>query len=102
MNLPTFDCSGDIIEEMRDVKDLGVMLSSDLTFTCHIKKTIKTCRKQAGYIFRTFSTRARSTVITLWKTMIQSRLDYCSQLGSPASATEIKLLEGVSVALPLA
>ena len=71
------------------------MLSSDLTFTHHIKKVVKTCRKQSGFIFRTFRTRSRGTMMTLWTSMIQSRLDYCSQLYSPNSEGEIKLLEDV-------
>ena len=44
---------------------------------------------------RTFSTRNRETMLTLWKSMLQSRLDYCSQLYSPSSAGEIKQLEDV-------
>ena len=89
------DCKGDPILEKEDIKDLGVMLSSDLTFTCHIKKTVKKCRQQAGLIFRTFRTRSQSSMLTLWKSLIQSRLDYCSQLWSTNNASEIKLLEDV-------
>lgn len=48
------DCKTEHIEEKVHVKDLGVMLSSDLTFSFHITKLVKTCRKQAGYILRTF------------------------------------------------
>ena len=71
------------------------MLSSDLPFTSHIKKTIKGYRKQSGLIFRTFRTRSKYTMLTLWKSLIQSRLDYCSQLWSPKNATEINQLEDV-------
>ena len=88
-------CSGGEIEEKEHVKDLGVMLSSDLTFSNHIKKVVKICRKQSGFIFRTFRTRSRETMMTLWTSMIQSRLDYCSQLYSPNNEGEIKLLEDV-------
>ena len=34
-------------------------------------------------------------MMVLWKSMIQSRLDYCSQLWSPSSAVEIGRLEDV-------
>ena len=89
------DCKGDNIEEKEHVKDLGIMLSSDLTFSHHIKKLVKTCQKQSGYIMRTFRSRTKQTMLTLWKSMLQSRLDYCSQLYSPSSAGEIKQLENI-------
>ena len=34
-------------------------------------------------------------MITVWNSMIQSRLDYCSQLWSPSSASEIAKIEDV-------
>ena len=68
-------CSGGEIEEKDHVKDFGVMPSSDLTFFHHIKKVVETSWKQSGFIFRTWS---RGTMMTLWTTMIQSRLDYCN------------------------
>ena len=44
---------------------------------------------------RTFRSRTKQTMLTLWKSMLQSRLDYCSQLYSPSSAGEIKQLENI-------
>ena len=35
-------------------------------------------------------------MLTLWKSIIQSKLDYCSQLWSPSDQTSIKRLEGVA------
>ena len=35
-------------------------------------------------------------MLTLWKTLIQSKLDYCSQLWSPNSQASISKLEGVA------
>ena len=34
-------------------------------------------------------------MLTLWKSLIQPRLDYCSQLWCPADQTSINLLEGI-------
>ena len=77
------------------MKDLGVQLSNDLTFSKHIEKTVKTCRKTLGWVMRTFTTRSKDTMKVLWNSMIQSRLDYCSQLWSPSLQSEIEKIEDV-------
>ena len=35
-------------------------------------------------------------MMTIWKTLIQSKLDYCSQLWCPTDQTTIKLLENIA------
>ena len=77
------------------MKDLGVLLSNDLTFSKHIDKTVKTCNKTIGWVMRTFKTRSQHIMKVLWNSMIQSRLDYCSQLWSPSLQSEIARIEEV-------
>ena len=89
------DSNGESIEEKEHIKDLGVIMSADLTFSKHIETTAKSCRRLTGWILRTFKTRTRDVMLMLWKSLIQSRLDYCSQLWSPSKAAEIKLLEDI-------
>ncbi len=89
------DPTGRPIEEKSHIKDLGVMISSDLTFTRHIKTVITSCSKLVGWTLRSFKSRSRFLMVTIWKTMIQSRLDYCSQLWSPNSPGLINQLEEV-------
>ena len=86
---------GECIEEKEDIKDLGVLLSNDFSFSKHIDKTTLACRKMMGWIMRTFRTRNVRVMMVLWKSLIQSRLDYCSQLWSPSSATEINKIEDI-------
>ena len=57
---------GKEIEEKDHLKDLGVQLSNDLTFSKHIAKTISTCRKTLEWIMRIFKTRSAYTMKTLW------------------------------------
>ena len=47
----------------------------------------------AGWALRTFRSRDRETMITLWKALIQPVLDYCSQLWSPHKKGDIQELE---------
>ena len=86
---------GKDIEEKDHLKDLGIQLSNDLTLSKHISKTVLTCRKTLGWIMRTFKTRNKYTMKVLWNSMIQSRLDYCSQLWSPSLQSEINNIEDI-------
>ena len=87
--------SGKEIEEHEHVRDLGVVMSSDASFTAHIHQVAATARKYAGWVLRTFNTRERTPLLTLWKSLIIPRLDYCSQLWCPHKASEIQLLENI-------
>ena len=89
------DDTGNVVEEKDVLKDLGIQMSSDLSFTKHIAKTITSCRKLSGWVLRTFKSRSPDVMLTLWKLMMQSRLDYCFQLWSPYSPGDINKLEDV-------
>ena len=86
---------GSIIEEKKDLRDLGVQLSSDLSFSIHIQNTVASANQLIGWAMRTFRRRSRLVMMTIWKSLIQSKLDYCSQLWSPVDQLSISKLESV-------
>ena len=49
-----------------------------------------------GWALRTFIRRSRSLMLTIWKSLAQSKLDYCSQLWSPSDQGSIGKLESVA------
>ena len=77
------------------LRDLGVETSSDLTFNVHISKMVTAASRIAGWALRTFRRRGVGTMVTLWKSIIQPRLDYCSQLWTPVDQESIKSIESV-------
>ena len=89
------DSSGKDIQEPQEVKDLGVLFSPDLSFRAHIDKMRKQTNKLIGWVFRTFRTRSKKVMMTVWRSLIQPKLDYCSQLWSPSDATTINMLEDI-------
>ena len=96
--MPDFDYlgpNGEVIEVKPTLKDLGVYLSSDLTFKLHIEKTIASASKMAGWGLRTFSRRSLTTMKTIWNSLVQPQLDYCSQFWSPGDQDSINRLESV-------
>jgi len=86
---------GENIEEEKSVKDLGVQMSDDLTFSEHITNSSSKCRRLVFWIFRTFTTRKKDPILKLYKSLVVPRLDYCSQLWSPHKQVEWKALESV-------
>ena len=87
--------SGCDITVQDSVRDLGVTMSSDGTFKKHIVNVIETANNMCGWILRTFRTRAAHPMLTLWKSMVLSKLDYCSQLWCPLQTGDIQALERV-------
>ena len=87
--------TGCTIEERDHLKDLGVTMSRDGTFKKHIQTTVTTAQNQCSWILRTFMTREVLPMLTLWKSLVQCKLDYCSQLWSPTRKGDIQDIEMV-------
>ena len=71
------------IRTKSQIRDLGVIMSDDLTWSHHIDRVIANCRKQSAWILRTFSRRDINTMKTLWVSLIRPIIDYCSPIWSP-------------------
>ena len=84
-----------IISPSSNVLDLGVYISSNCTFDFHVASVYKRCSNLTGWILRTFTTRETITMMTLFKSLVLSRLDYASQLWSPHLLKSIYLIEKV-------
>ena len=86
---------GSPIIEVDHLKDLGVTMSRDGTFSRHIIMTTETAKQMCGWILRTFLTRETVPMLTLWKCLIRSKLEYCCQLWNPSRKGDIQMLEQV-------
>ena len=75
--------------------DLGVQLSSNLSFSIHIENTVTAASKLVGWALRTFVGRGSVVMLTVFKNLIQPKLDYCSQLWSPSDQLSINKLESI-------
>ena len=95
---PEFDYlgpDGQPIEVKHTLKDLGIHLSCDLSFRVHIEKVVSAASKLTGWGLRTFRRRGLSTMKQIWKTLVQPKLDYCSQFWSPGDQGSINKIEAV-------
>ena len=67
----------------------------DCTFNYNISRFSKKCANLSGWILRTFYTRDCITMLTLFKSIVLSGLDYGSQLWSPFLIKHITQLEKI-------
>lgn len=86
---------GSKIKNMDAEKDLGVFMSADLSFTDHLNHIHKKCKQLSGWVLRTFKTRDKLPMLTLWKTLILPKLEYCSQLWIPTKIGDMQEIEGL-------
>ena len=87
--------NGENIEESACVKDLGVWVSSDGGFDNHIERVVRSSSHMSGWILRTFYARDHNTMKTLFRSLVLSKLDYCSPLINPSSVAMISKIERV-------
>ena len=83
------------IEVKNNLKDLGINISSDLTFKLHVEKTVSGASKLAGWGLRSFRRRSKNVMKAIWQSLIQPKIDYCSQLWSPGDQDSISKLESI-------
>ena len=62
----------------------------------HIENTISAATNLVGWALRTFRRRSKFVMMTLWKSLVQSKLDYCSQLWCPTDQSAIGRIESVA------
>ena len=84
----------DIIDYSRHVLDLGYMCHVIvLFFEFHIPNLNKRTTHLTGWILRTFCSRDKLTLFTLFKALVMSRMDFGSQLWSPYLTKHINMIE---------
>jgi len=92
---PYRSSSEDPITIKTTVKDLGVFSTNDLLFEEHMKKTINSSKVVMGMLLRTFSTREKKPMLTMFNTYIKSKMEYCCIVWSPVSQKWIYELEKI-------
>ena len=90
-----YDPWGKPIPSKNDVKDLGVIFSSDISFRTHIQTLAAKGKKLTGWVLRVFDSKDELTMLTLLKSVIISSMEYCSIIWSPTDAENINTLEKI-------
>ena len=83
------------IQPVDVVKDLGVYISNDLSWTHHIQLTVNSARKMASWVLSVFRDRSPTVMMTLFKSMVRSKLEYCCPVWDTTKAGDIVALENI-------
>ena len=75
--------SGVTLECIEAEKDLGVLTSSDLKWSKHIKSCISKANSMIAWVTRNLIIREINVMRNVYKTIIRPHLEYCAQLWSP-------------------
>ena len=87
--------SGKQILFNKDIRDLGIWMSEDMTFTEHIRVITAKARKVMGMALRTFSSRSTEVMLPLLKSVLRPQVEYGCQIWSPTSTGQINQLESI-------
>ena len=76
--------SNDItLQPVNQLRDLGVLFSKDLSWSPHINSIANKARQKASWVLSVFHTRSTAIMLTLYKSMVRSLLEYCCPLWHP-------------------
>ena len=87
--------TGTILTPVDHLRDLGITVSNDLSWTSHIRSSCDKVRKMAAWVFSVFHTRNTGVMLTLYKSLVRSHLEYCSPLWNPSKICDIQELESI-------
>ena len=91
----TYTLNGIVLEAVASQKDLGVIISDDLTPGTHISHITKKCNQRIGLKKRCFTNLSADKVKILYESLIRPVLEYESPVWSPWYKKNIPKLERV-------
>ena len=94
--LPSVYVNGSVLESVSSYRYLGVLISSDLSWSNHVKDISLKARKQVGLLYHRFYKHASpATLRTLYMALIRPHLEYAVPVWDPHLCKDINALESV-------
>ena len=83
------------MEKVDCFKYLGLLLSSDLSFSKHIESICSKSRKIIGLLYRRFNSANSDTLLQLYLAMVRPHLEYASPVWNPSTRKQVNMIEDV-------
>jgi hypothetical protein len=94
-SIPEYYLSDKKLKVANEFKDLGVIVSSDLSWSNQVASTVKKANRIVGLIKRTIGFSSTSIFSTLYKSLVRPVLEYAAPVWSPYLVKDVKALERV-------
>ena len=89
-SLPDYNLSGKKLKVVNEFKDLGVIMTSNLSWSNQVASSVKKANRILGLIKRTVgSFTSTSTFTTLYKSLVRPLLEYAAPVWSPHLVKDI-------------
>lgn len=87
--------NGQTIPTKTNVRDLGIYMSEDLSFTYHINEITSKAARTSNMLLRIFKTNNKNTLTRAFNVWVRPLLEYNSYIFNPATVNEVNLIESV-------
>ena len=91
----TYHLNGHALDVTRTEKDLGVLMDDSLKFHTQTAAATKKANQILGVIKRSYKTRDKNTMTTLYKSMVRPHLEHGNVIWGPFYAGDKKAVESV-------
>ena len=96
LNLNThYNLHGKSLEMAKEVKYLGLTITSDFSWNAHISNINSKANRTLGLLKRTLKLRSRHLKATAFKTIVRPVIEYASSVWDPYTEDNIKKLERI-------
>ena len=92
---PVYTLGDSLLQSCNQVKDLGVIMSSNLDSTAHCAEIASRATARIGVLFRSFSTKDHRVLVLAYTVYIRPILEYASTVWSPHHNKDVDMLESV-------
>lgn len=86
---------GEPLHRVTEYKYLGILITSDLSWTPHIKKVVGKANQRLGYIRRVLKLASPATKLTAYKVLVRPILEYACEVWDPYLKDSVSKLEQV-------
>ena len=93
--VPSYSVNNTTLETCESLRLLGVTVSSDLSWNCHVNNITKKCNKLLGFIRVVVGVKNPYVLLKLYQALILSILDYCSPVWNVHKEYNVEKLEQI-------
>ena len=90
-----YSMEGSNLESITEERDLGILIHNSLKVEKQCMKAANAANQMLGMIKRSFTFHEKDVILSLYKTLVRPKLEYCIQAWRPHFKKDINLLENV-------